>query len=73
MTRHNEPDLLTTVLQLLTTQGSSNLAECFRLLFHEALENHPWVGFCLPVATAFNAINLMRFFSILFSDYCPSM
>jgi signal transduction histidine kinase len=38
-------------LQLLTTQGSSNLAECFRQLFHEALENPPWVGLCLPEAT----------------------
>jgi signal transduction histidine kinase len=51
MTHHNEPDLLNTVLHLLTTQGSSNLAECFRLLFHEALESHPWVGLCLPEAT----------------------
>ena len=41
------------------------------LLFHGALENHPWVGICLPVATAFNAINLMRLFSILFLGVLP--
>jgi NADH-quinone oxidoreductase subunit M len=41
------------------------------LLFHGALENHPWVGLCLPVATAFNAINLMRLFSILFLGVLP--
>ncbi|WP_395747739.1 hypothetical protein [Prosthecobacter sp.] len=69
MTHHNEPDLRDTVLQLLTTQGSSKLDECLSLLFQEAMENHPWVG----VATAFNAINRMRLFSILFSNCCPSM
>jgi putative transposase len=37
MTHHDDPDLLNTVLQLLTTQGSSNLAECFRLLLNEAM------------------------------------
>jgi putative transposase len=31
-----QPDLIHTVLQLLTAQGSSNLAECFRLLINEA-------------------------------------
>lgn len=36
------------------------------LLFHGALENHPWVGIALPIATAFNAINLLRIFNILF-------
>lgn len=41
------------------------------LLFHGALENHPWVGLCLPFATAFNAINLMRLFSILFLGVLP--
>ena len=41
------------------------------LLFHGALENHPWVGLCLPVATAFNAINLMRLFGILFLGVLP--
>jgi transposase-like protein len=37
MTHHQEPDLLNTVLQLLTSQGSANLAECFRLLLNEAM------------------------------------
>jgi len=37
MTHHQEPDLLNTVLQLLTSQGSANLAECFRLLRNEAM------------------------------------
>lgn len=37
MTHHNDPDLLNTILQLLTSQGSSNLAECFRLLLNEAM------------------------------------
>lgn len=41
------------------------------LLFHGALESHPWVGLCLPVATAFNAINLLRLFSILFLGLLP--
>ena len=37
MTHHNDPDLLNTVLQLLTSQGSTNLAECFRILLNEAM------------------------------------
>ena len=37
MTHQTEPDLLHTVLQLLTTQGSSSLAEGFRLLLNEAM------------------------------------
>ena len=37
MTHPSEPDLLHTVLQLLTTQGSSSLAEGFRLLLNEAM------------------------------------
>jgi NADH-quinone oxidoreductase subunit M len=41
------------------------------LLFHGALENHPWIGLCLPIATAFSAINLMRLFSILFLGVLP--
>lgn len=41
------------------------------LLFHGALENHPWVGLCLPIATAFNAINIMRLYSILFLGVLP--
>lgn len=39
MTHHNDPDLLNTVLQLLTTQGSSSLAEGFRLLLNEAMRH----------------------------------
>lgn len=41
------------------------------LLFHGALENHPWLGLALPVATAFNAINLVRLFSVLFLGVLP--
>lgn len=41
------------------------------LLFHGALENHPWLGLALPVATAFNAINLIRLFGILFLGVLP--
>jgi len=37
MTHPNPPDLLQTVLQLLTTQGTSSLAEGFRLLLNEAM------------------------------------
>lgn len=37
MTHHNDPDLLNTVLQLLTSQGSSSFAEGFRLLLNEAM------------------------------------
>jgi putative transposase len=37
MTHHNDPELLNTVLQLLTSQGSSSLAEGFRLLLNEAM------------------------------------
>jgi len=37
MTQHEEPDLLNTVLQLLISKGSVNLAECFRLLLNEAM------------------------------------
>jgi putative transposase len=37
MTHPAQPDLLHTVLQLLTTQGSSSLAEGFRLLLNEAM------------------------------------
>jgi len=39
MTHHNDPDLLNTVLQLLTTQGTSSLAEGLRLLFDEAMRH----------------------------------
>lgn len=41
------------------------------LLFHGALENHPWLGLALPLATAFNAINLMRIFNTLFLGVPP--
>lgn len=37
MTHYQEPDLLNSVLQLLSSQGSANLAECFRLLRNEAM------------------------------------
>ena len=37
MTHPTSPDLLHTVLQLLTTQGTSSLAEGFRLLLNEAM------------------------------------
>ena len=37
MTHHSDPDLLNTVWQLLTSQGSTNLAECFRILLNEAM------------------------------------
>lgn len=37
MTHPSQADLLHTVLQLLTTQGSSSLAEGFRLLLNEAM------------------------------------
>ena len=41
------------------------------LIFHGALENHPWLGIALPIATAFNAINLLRVFNILFLGVLP--
>jgi NADH-quinone oxidoreductase subunit M len=41
------------------------------LIFHGALESHPFVGIALPVATAFNAINLLRLFSLLFLGVLP--
>lgn len=41
------------------------------LIFHGALENHPWLGGALPVATAFNAINFLRLFNILFLGLLP--
>jgi NADH-quinone oxidoreductase subunit M len=41
------------------------------LIFHGALENHPWLGLALPVATAFNAINLLRMYSLLFLGVLP--
>jgi NADH-quinone oxidoreductase subunit M len=41
------------------------------LLFHGALASHPWLGLALPVATAFNAINLLRIYSLLFLGVLP--
>jgi NADH-quinone oxidoreductase subunit M len=41
------------------------------LLFHGALESHPWLGFSLLIATAFNAINLLRLFGLLFLGVLP--
>jgi NADH-quinone oxidoreductase subunit M len=36
------------------------------LLFHGALESHPWLGITLPLATAFNGITIYKLFSTLF-------
>ena len=36
------------------------------LLFHGALESHPLLGIALPLATALNAITVLRLFTILF-------
>jgi NADH:ubiquinone oxidoreductase subunit 2 (subunit N) len=41
------------------------------LLFHGALQSHPWLGICLLAATAFNAINLLRLHSTLFLGVLP--
>lgn len=41
------------------------------LIFHGTLENYTWVGVALPIATAFNAINLLRIFNILFLGVLP--
>lgn len=41
------------------------------LLFQGALGSHPWLGMCLLVATAFNAINLLRLYGILFLGVVP--
>lgn len=41
------------------------------LLFHGALQNHVLLGLALPVATAFNAINVIRLYSILFLGVLP--
>ena len=41
------------------------------LLFHGALESHPFLGVALPLATAFNAISIMRLFGILFLGVLP--
>jgi NADH-quinone oxidoreductase subunit M len=41
------------------------------LLFHGAQERHPILGIFLLLATAFNAINLLRLYSILFLGVLP--
>lgn len=41
------------------------------LLFHGALTTHPILGVILPLATAFNAINLFRLYSLLFLGVLP--
>ncbi len=41
------------------------------LLFHGALASHPYLGIALLVATAFNAINLIRLFGLLFLGVLP--
>lgn len=48
------------------------LAYCAEdLLFQGALQSHPFLGLALPVATAFNGINLVRLFGILFLGVLP--
>jgi NADH-quinone oxidoreductase subunit M len=42
------------------------------LLFHGALEAHPFLGVALPLATALNAIHLYRLFSTLFLGRHPN-
>jgi NADH-quinone oxidoreductase subunit M len=41
------------------------------LLFHGAQERHPILGISLLLATAFNAINLLRLYSVLFLGVLP--
>jgi NADH:ubiquinone oxidoreductase subunit 4 (subunit M) len=41
------------------------------LLFHGALESHPWMGVSMLAATAFNAINLLRLYTLLFLGVLP--
>jgi NADH-quinone oxidoreductase subunit M len=41
------------------------------LLFHGVQEQHPIVGILLLIATALNAINLIRLYSILFLGVLP--
>ena len=42
------------------------------LLFHGALETHPLLGVALPLATALNAITVLRLFAVLFLGRRPS-
>lgn len=41
------------------------------LLFHGTLVSHPWLGIALLLATAFNAIHLIRLFGLLFLGVLP--
>jgi NADH-quinone oxidoreductase subunit M len=41
------------------------------LLFHGALESHPWLGVALPLATALNAITILRLFGLIFLGVLP--
>ena len=41
------------------------------LLFHGALESHPLLGVALPLATALNAVHIMRLFGVLFLGVLP--
>jgi NADH-quinone oxidoreductase subunit M len=41
------------------------------LLFHGVQDHHPVIGISLLLATAFNAINLMRLYSVLFLGVLP--
>jgi len=41
------------------------------LLFHGALESHPWLGVALPFATALNAITILRLFGLIFLGVLP--
>ncbi len=47
------------------------------LLFHGALETHPFLGIALPLATALNAITVLRLFATLFlgrrAAQCPQV
>ncbi|MFN0079383.1 MAG: proton-conducting transporter membrane subunit [Prosthecobacter sp.] len=41
------------------------------LIYHGTLENHSWLGLALLFTTAFNAINFMRLFGLLFLGVLP--
>jgi NADH-quinone oxidoreductase subunit M len=42
------------------------------LLFHGALESHPMLGLALPLATALNAISILRVFARIFLGKAPA-
>lgn len=42
------------------------------LLFHGALESHPMLGLALPLATAMNAVSILRVFARIFLGKAPS-